>query len=162
MTNIIKKALGPCACIVLIAGIALAAQLMSVQVRSGQLRNQPGFLSKVVGNLPYGDRVDLKSEKGDWRHVSSVKLGKSGWIHVSALSEQEIVLNPTNKDVKAAAKSDELALAGKGFNKQVEQQYRKQNKLNYSKVDEMEQLTVAQTTITKFIKTGGLGTGGAR
>ncbi|WP_319543102.1 SH3 domain-containing protein [uncultured Pseudodesulfovibrio sp.] len=162
MTGMLKNGLNACVCIVLIAGIALAAQLMSVQVRSGQLRDKPEFLSKVVANLPYGDRVNLTSEKGDWRHISSVKLGKSGWIHVSALSEQEIILNPTNKDVDAAAKSDELALAGKGFNKQVEQQYRKQSKLNYAKVDEMEKLTISQTTIAKFISTGALGQGEAQ
>nr|WP_321513827.1 SH3 domain-containing protein [uncultured Pseudodesulfovibrio sp.] len=162
MTGMLKNGLSACVCIVLIAGIALAAQLMSVQVRSGQLRDKPEFLSKVVANLPYGDRVNLTSEKGDWRHISSVKLGKSGWIHVSALSEQEIILNPTNKDVDAAAKSDELALAGKGFNKQVEQQYRKQSKLNYAKVDEMEKLTISQTTIAKFISTGALGQGEAQ
>ncbi|BDQ37101.1 hypothetical protein SYK_14610 [Pseudodesulfovibrio nedwellii] len=162
MTGSIRKGLGVCGCLLFIASIAVAAQLMSVQVRSGQLRDNPGFLSKVVAKLPYGDRVNLKSEKGDWRHVSSVKLGKSGWIHISALSEQEIVLNPTNKDVQAAAKSDELALAGKGFNKQVEQQYRKQSKLNYAKVDEMEKLTVSQTTIAKFISTGALGKGYAQ
>ncbi|MCJ2163460.1 MULTISPECIES: SH3 domain-containing protein [unclassified Pseudodesulfovibrio] len=149
------------ALVILAATIALAAQMMSVQVRSGQLRDKPGFLSKVVCELAYGDRVDLKSENRDWRQVSA-KNGKTGWMHVSALTEQEIVLNPTNKDVETAASSDELALAGKGFNKQVEEQYKKQSKLNYAKVDEMEKIVVPQNYIQDFIRIGCLGKGGAK
>ena len=142
--------------------VALAAQLMSVQVRSGQLRTKPAFLSKVVCNLAYGDRVALSEEQGDWRKVALAAGGKSGWMHVSALTEQMIILNPTNKDVKAAASSDELALAGKGFNKQVEDQYRSQSNLNYSKVDEMEKIVVPPKHIRDFLAKGGLAAGGAQ
>ena len=147
--------------VVLAATVALAAQMMSVQVRSGQLRDKPAFLSKIVCELAYGDRVDLQSEEGDWRKVTS-GAGKTGWMHFSALTEQEIVLNPTDKDVEAAASSDELALAGKGFNKQVEDEYRKGSKLDYAKVDEMEKIVVPQNFIQDFIRVGQLGQGGAQ
>ena len=139
--------------------VALAAQIMSVQVRSGQLRAKPAFLSKVVSNLAYGDQVALSGEEGDWRKVTPAKGGAPGWMHVSALSEQVIILNPTNKDVEAAASSDELALAGKGFNKQVEAQYRTQTHLDYSKVDEMEKIVVPPNRIRDFLQKGGLGGG---
>lgn len=140
--------------------VALAAQMQSVQVRSGQLRNKPAFLSKIVCNLAYGDKVSLAKKQGDWRKVSAVKNGKSGWMHVSALTEQIIVLNPTDKDVEAAASSDELALAGKGFNKQVEEQYRAQSHLDYAKVDEMEKIVVPPKYIHDFLRKGGLKQGG--
>jgi len=148
--------------ILLIVTVAFAAQMLSVQVRSGQLRDKPGFLSKIVSELPYGDRVDLKSEKGDWRRVTSSKSGKTGWMHSSALTEQEIVLNPTDKDVETAAKSDELALAGKGFNKQVEEEYQQDKKLDYSQVNEMEALSVSPQQVQSFMKAGNLGKGGAQ
>lgn len=144
------------------AAVALAAQLMSVQVRSGRLRDKPAFLSRVVCNLAYGDRVVLSGEKGDWRKVAPATGGKPGWMHVSALTEQEIVLNPTDKDVEAAASSDELALAGKGFNKQVEDQYRAQSNLDYAKVDEMEKIAVPPKLIREFLRKGGLDAGGAQ
>lgn len=147
-------------CIAAAASLALAAQLMSVQVRSGQLRDKPGFLSKVVTRLPYGQRVDLIGEKEDWKKVTSPK--GSGWMHTSALTEKEIILRPTNKDIEAAAQSDELALAGKGFNKQVEENYRKQSRLDYSKVDAMEKFRVSQAEVQQFIKSGKLGQGGVR
>ena len=136
--------------------------MMSVQVRSGQLRDKPAFLSKVVCSLAYGDRVSLADEQGDWRKVSAAKGGKSGWMHVSALTEQMIVLNPTDKDVEAAASSDELALAGKGFNKQVEDQYRAQSRLDYAKVDEMEKIVVPPKYIQDFLRKGSLKPGGAQ
>ncbi|MEZ7195229.1 SH3 domain-containing protein [Pseudodesulfovibrio karagichevae] len=157
MQRTMKTATAAAALMVLAAGLAWAAQLLSVQVRAGQLRDKPGFLSKVVGELEYGDRVDLKAEKGDWRQVRSMGDGRSGWMHFSALTEREIILNPTDKDVQAAASSDELALAGKGFNKQVEDRYRKQTRLDYAQVDEMEKIAVPQKYIREFILAGRLG-----
>ncbi len=147
--------------IIALAGIAIAAQLMSVQVRSGQLRGKPSYLGRLVTLLPYGDRVNLQAKEGEWRKITSVRQGKTGWMHISALTEQEIVLNPTNRDVESAAQSDELALAGKGFNKQVEENFKKQEKLDYAKVDEMEDFSVSQEDIQAFIKSGSL-KGGAR
>lgn len=144
-------------CTLGLAGIALAAQVMSVQVRSGQLRDKPGYLGRLVTLLPYGDPVTLDAEEGEWRKVTSTKQNKTGWMHQSALSEQKIILRPTNRDVEAAAQSDELALAGKGFNKQVEEQYMEEKGLDYTLVDEMEDLSVSQDDIQAFVKSGELG-----
>lgn len=144
-------------CLLGLAATALAAQVMSVQVRSGQLREKPSYLGRLVTLLPYGDPVRLEAEEGEWRRVTSVKQNKSGWMHQSALTEQEIILRPTNRDVESAARSDELALAGKGFNKQVEEQYQEEKDLDYSLVDEMEGFSVAQDDIQAFIKSGELG-----
>jgi uncharacterized protein YgiM (DUF1202 family) len=157
MQRMMKRLPLAAALLVLAAGLAWAAQLMSVQVRTGQLRDKPGFLSKVVGELEYGDQVDLKGEQGDWLQVKSVGDGRAGWMHSSALTVREIVLNPTDKDVQSAASSDELALAGKGFNKQVEDRYRKQTRLDYRRVDEMEKIVVPPKYIREFILVGRLG-----
>ncbi len=140
-----------------LTGIALAAQMMSVQVRSGQLRAKPGFLGRLVTILPYGDRVNLKAEEGEWRKVTSVKMGQTGWMHISALTQQEIILRPTERHVESAAQSDQLVLAGKGFNKQVEEKFQEQEKLDYAKVDEMEDYSVSQEEIQQFAKSGSLG-----
>ncbi|BCS87992.1 SH3 domain-containing protein [Pseudodesulfovibrio sediminis] len=155
MKCILKSSLLVTAALALVVSVALAAQMLSIQVRSGQLRDKPGYLSKVISKLSYGDRVEMLSEKNDWRKVKSPS-GAAGWMHVSALSEQEIILKPTNKDVEAAAESDELALAGKGFNKQVEDKYKSEQKLDYATVNQMEKLTVSPNTIQKFMKDGGL------
>lgn len=162
MKHSVSISLATALCVVVIATVALAAQLMSVQVRSGQLRDKPAFLSKVVGTVDYGDQVGIVSDKNDWRKVTTAPGGKMGWMHASALTEQKIVLNPTDKDVAAAANSDEIALAGKGFNKQVEEKYQEETKLDYSMVDTMEKLNVPPQEVQQFMVSGELGAGGAQ
>ena len=131
------------------------AKAMSVQVKKCQLRNQPTFLGKVVTNLEYGDRVEVAREKDSWFTVTP--SGKNGgWVHVSALSKKEIILNPESKDIEEAASNDEIALAGKGFNKQVEDKYRQDKNLDFSWIDKMETIVVSQIDIDNFVGRGGM------
>lgn len=135
---------------------------MSVQVKKCQLRNQPSFMGKVVSTLSYGDQVTVAEEKESWLNVVPSAKGSGGWVHVSALSAKQIVLNPDSRDVQGSTSSGEIALAGKGFNQQVEQEYKKQNRgADFSWVDKMEQIVVTQQEIQSFLQEGGLaGEGG--
>lgn len=129
---------------------------MSVQVKKCQLRNKPTFLAKIVTNLQYGDIVEVEREKQSW---AEVKTGNkpTGWVHVSALSEKKIILKPNSQDIKNAASGDEIALAGKGFNEQVEENYKKNNKnIDFAWVDKMEQFVVTQEEMISFLQQGGL------
>jgi uncharacterized protein YgiM (DUF1202 family) len=129
---------------------------MSVQVKQCQLRNKPSFLGKVVTSIDYGKRVDVEKEENSWAMVSLPK-GGSGWVHLSALSEKEIVLNPNSQEIQEAASSDEIALAGKGFNKQVEEKFKQENKnIDFSWIDKMEKITVSQNEMQNFVSKGGL------
>lgn len=103
---------------------ATGEKMMSVQVRQGQIRSTPSFLGRIVVNLSYGDRVQVREEKGSWIRVSVPGSRAGGWIHASALTTKKIVIRAGTKDVSLAASADELALAGKGFNKQVEQEFK--------------------------------------
>lgn len=128
----------------------------SVQVRDGLVRTKPSFLGAVVATVHYGDRLAAVQTKDSWVEVA---LGgsKQGWIHLSALTEKEIVLQPNAQQVSQAASSDELALAGKGFNKQVEEQFRRQNsQVNFGGVDRMETYRVSQEEMAQFLKAGAL------
>ena len=135
---------------------------MSVQVKKCQLRNQPSFMGKIVSNLSYGDTVTVKEEKESWLNVDPPAKGGGGWVHVSALSSKKIVLDPESRDVKGSTSSEEIALAGKGFNQQVEQEYKKQNRnVDFSWVDKMEQIVIPQQESQTFLQQGGLtATGG--
>lgn len=133
-----------------------AAKAYSVQVKKGQLRSKPTFFGKVVKNLKYGDRVQGISEKGPWRKVKAAK--GTGWIHSSSLTKKTIVLTSGKKQAKVGASSDEMVLAGKGFNKQMEKQYRSKNKgLNYTWVDKAEKnYPTSSKQILAFINQGKL------
>lgn len=130
---------------------------MSVQVKTGQLRLTPSFLGKIVARLYYGDRIYVIEEKGSWRRVGLSGGAAEGWIHASALSPKKIVLQAGAKDVETAASSDELALAGKGFNQQVESEFRAKNpNLDFTWIDKMEAFVVSENEMKQFLKKGGL------
>lgn len=130
---------------------------MSVQVKKGQVRSRPTFLGKIVGTLSYGDRVNLVEEKKTWFRIAMPGAGISGWMHASSLTRKKIVLTAGAADVREAATSDELALAGKGFNKQVEGEFRAKNRhIDFTWIDQMEQYAVSKSQINRFIQYGGL------
>ncbi len=140
-----------------LAAAAVQAAQMSVQVKEGVLREKASFLGKPVGNVAYGDRVDVLASQGDWRQVRSAS-GATGWIHSSALDSKRVTLAAASgNDVQLAASSDEVALAGKGFSQEVETEYKKQNRaLDYAWVDRMITFKVTDAEALRFLQEGGL------
>lgn len=143
-------------CVVLMATSAWAATEMSVQVRDGQLRNRASFLGTVVGTVAYGDRVVVQQKQAGWCEVSLA--GKSGWIHESALTPKRVVLASGASDARVqSVGSEEVALAGKGFSKEVESEYKRQNpQLDFTWVDWMGRQTVSSAQKIEFLKQGDL------
>ncbi|MDR3570337.1 MAG: SH3 domain-containing protein [Syntrophobacteraceae bacterium] len=127
--------------------------LMSVQVKVAQMRSTPSFLGSIVCPLAYGDRVRALGKQGDWVDVKSSN-NRTGWIHQSALTEKLVVLN-SGAGVSSSASNQEIALAGKGFNQDVERQYRASNaRLDYARVDRMESLKISRDQMISFLDDG--------
>jgi hypothetical protein len=147
-------------CLVLLMASAAAGEggkAMSVQVKQGQVRATPSFLGKIVATLSYGDRVEVLEKKNPWIKVLPPGKGAPGWMHASALSEKRIVLKAGRKEAEVAASGGELALAGKGFNADVEAEFRKTHKdIDFSWVDRMQAMKVPQEKIGAFLREGGL------
>lgn len=153
-----------CILMVMVATTWSSSGTMSVQLKTGQLRSNPSFLGPVVAEVVYGDQVDVLEQQGDWLQVRSMRE-QSGWIHQSALSKKRIVLNAGGDSPQVAASGEEIALAGKGFNSDVEAQYKKgHSALDYTWVDEMETFKVSPREMISFLKSGGVQPpeGGAR
>jgi hypothetical protein len=55
--------------------------------------------------------------------------------------------------------ANEVALAGKGFNQEVEDAYRNQGNLNYADVDLVEAITVSEDDLRRFLEEGRLSMG---
>ncbi|NSW86244.1 MAG: SH3 domain-containing protein [Syntrophobacteraceae bacterium] len=137
---------------------------MSVQVQTGQVRSEPSFLGAVLASLAYGDRIDVIGQQGDWMEVA-VPGGSRGWMHRSALTKKKVVLNAGWQDVGTGASSDELALAGKGFNAETEGLFRERHRqADFLWVDRMERFVVYPEEMLAFLKEGGVKPlkGGAR
>ena len=135
--------------------LSAQAETVWIQVRETKLRSQPLFYAPGSKTLKYGDSATKLSEEKGWTQVSVDST--TGYIPTSALSRDTIVL--TARDVtKVHAEAGEVVLAGKGFSKEVEKEYRAQNsEARYDLVDRIERSnSVPTATLPKFIKAGGL------
>jgi len=133
-----------------------AAGMMTVQVREGQLRQTPSFLGKIVGRVSYGEQVMVEGEKAGWSQVRLLN-GKMGWIHDSALTEEKLVVQAGKGNVGTGASSDELALAGKGFNSDIEAEFKKRNQdIDFTWIDRMEKIVVTPEETIVFFREGGV------
>jgi uncharacterized protein YgiM (DUF1202 family) len=134
-----------------------AAEMMSIQVKKGEIRSTPSFLGTIVARVSYGDRVYVREKRGSWIRIDLPGKSKQGWIHASLLTSKKIVLKAGAADVRTSASSDELALAGKGFSKQVENKFKGKNpNISYAYIDRMEKFVVSQKQIKQFLKEGEL------
>jgi len=138
-----------------IAAVAWAAQEMSVQVQQTALRGRPSYLGPVTADLAYGDRVSVIADRGPWHEVRTAD-GRTGWVHASALTPKKVVLQAGEADVATGASTDDLALAGKGFNEEVEAVYRADTDLDYTWVDRMQSWTVSPAQAAAFLTAGGV------
>jgi uncharacterized protein YgiM (DUF1202 family) len=143
------------ACLALIVGLA-AAETFIVKVKSTNLHKSPKFYAASVTALSAGDRLEKVSGQGDWVQVRTAS-GAVGWIHSSALAPRKFSLGATNTGLKTQATADEVALASKGFNKQVEDSYRARNKnISFVWVDKMLLISVTPGQEETFLKDGKL------
>ena len=113
-----------------------SAATMSVQVKDAPVRATPSFVGKVVGALAYGDQVEIQQTQGAW-------------------SSKKIVLAAGQEQAKVAASGDELALAGKGFNSDVEAQFKSVHKdIDFTWINRMEKIRIPATEMQAFLKGG--------
>lgn len=130
---------------------------MSVQVKKGQVRKSPSFIAAVVAEVSYGGQVAVRGEKGPWVHVFDPRSRAEGWMHASALTARKVVLQSGGTAAPTSVSGDELALAGKGFNQQVEEAFKRKNpQLDFTWVDRMEAQVVSPDDMRRFLADGQL------
>ena len=132
-----------------------AAGTMSVQIKKGVLKSLPSFLGQNVGTVTYGERVTPMLREGEW--IKVLTRTQQGWLHATALTDKQIVLESGSSQAATGVSSSEIMLAGKGFNSQVESKYREENpKLRFDRVDAMERYSVSPETERRFAQRGQL------
>lgn len=140
-------------CLLLLPAWA-SAEVMSIQVKKGQIRSKASFLGKVVKSAGYGAQVSILKRQGAWYQVKSG--GATGWMHKSALSSKKISLK-AGRNVGASASGRELALAGKGFNSEVEAEFKNRNRnISFKWVNQMEKINISPREMQTFLKQGGI------
>ena len=133
-------------------------ETLYVSVKTAAVKSGTGSFSSTVTNVEYGDVVTVL-KPGDKTTQIKLSNGKTGYISTGSLTKKKIVKSSNGSTVKASTK--EIALAGKGFTAQSESAYKTQNSnLDFSKVDEIEKVSVSVSELQTFIKDGSLKDGG--
>lgn len=128
----------------------------AVQVRETIVRDQPSFTGKTLGILKYGAKVSILEEKSGWARVSAEGGKLQGWVHGSAITKKSVALSSKGGSGTGASTA-EVSLAGKGFNAQVEAQYRSQNAaLDFATIDTMETIRFKPEELRAFLSEGGI------
>jgi len=149
--------------ILLVSGLAAAqskGSTLYVAVKTLTLKASTDmFATNNKGTLKYGDKVTVLQvkDKGKYVEVQSITDPKiTGWTTYVNFSSKQIVSGTTS-----TASAKEMALAGKGFSQQAENDLKKQKgNLNYADVDKTESITVREKDIKKFMEEGKLKMGG--
>jgi len=139
---------------------------LSVQVETAPVREKPDWLGKVLEPLPYGTRVSVVGQRGDlWMQVAGrgeegAPPPRAGWMSKSHLTAMKLARVPGAGGQGSFGVSDEeVALAGKGFDEDVEKAYRTGKpglSRAYSVLDELEKKKPAPEAVARFREQGQL------
>ena len=138
----------------LIAGAALAAaETVTVIVRKTSIRRDRQFYAPTVAEADLGASFTVLAREKGWVKVGT-KSGE-GWLHESAVTVKKVAAS--SQGPGAAVADEDITLAGKGFNPQVESEYRKKNpEADFDAVDRMERLEPGEKAVASFMREGNL------
>jgi uncharacterized protein YgiM (DUF1202 family) len=143
----------------LVCGLAMAqvakGGTLYAAAKTVTLKSSTGFFAGTRGTLNYGDRVTVLQVNGKWVEVRSASNASlSGWTASSNFSVKQVIAGSSS-----SATAKEVALAGKGFNQEVEDSYKTKGNLNYADVDKTEALSVSDADLLRFLDEGRLAKG---
>jgi hypothetical protein len=156
----VKRLLNVAAAVLLLAGVAAAAtETVTVVVKKTSIRRDRQFYAPTIAEAKLGDAFAVEAREKGWVKVGTA--AGTGWLHESAVTSKKVVASSQGP---AGGKTDErdVAAAGKGFNPQVESEYRSKNpEANYDAVDRMEKLGASEKAVEAFVREGDLQPRGA-
>lgn len=134
---------------------SFAGQTLMVTIKQVSIRADKQFFAKTVAEAKYQDRLEAIKQQGDWYQVAF--KGVQGWVHKSSVGEAAKGSTGSSTVASSKVSDEDVALAGKGFNSQVEGDYKKKNpNLNFAAVDSLEKISVSDKDSAEFMKAGRL------
>lgn len=135
----------------------LFAKTFVVKIQTTNLRTEPKFYARSLAVLRTGEGVEQIGTQDGWIQVKTSQ-GLVGWIHSSAVAEKKFSLTAIGQPLKTQASAAEVALAAKGFNKQVEEKYKATHPgISFVWVDKMLKIKIPLSQMEIFLKRGKLG-----
>lgn len=140
-----------------LSAAAAYASTVTVLVQETALRKRAQSYSPSVGVARLGQKFESLGVEAGFHKTAS------GYIHSSAVTTRKAGLSGGD-GVGGSATADEVTLAGKGFNAQVEKSYGQKNgSVNFAAVNAMERRSVPEAELFDFLRAGGLmGEGGSK
>lgn len=135
---------------------SLIGRTMYVTGKTIEVKSSTAFFSDTLGTLSYGDPVAVLQQYGKWVQIRSLEPPVlSGWVAAASLTTKRILVSAGT----TSASANEIALAGKGFNQEVENVYRQNGTLNYDAIDAMEAIQIPNRQLFTFLQEGRLARG---
>jgi len=137
------------------SGSGSGPKAQTVQVKEIDIKSSPNYMSSSIGRLTYGARVEISATEGNWYRIKT----PPGYIPKNAVGQSAKSVDASKGYAASGVTHDETALAGKGFNPQVEGQYKKSSAslaAAYTQVDRVERMTVSDSALRSFIAQGKL------
>jgi hypothetical protein len=143
-------------CLLGIGALSAQSKTMYVTAKTIEVKSSTTFFSDTLGTVSYGAPVSVLQEYGRWIKISSLDPPViSGWVAAASLTTKRIIVSAGT----TSASANEIALAGKGFNQQVEDVYRQNGTLNYDAIDAIEALQIPNRQLFAFLQEGRLARG---
>jgi hypothetical protein len=152
------RALGFCVVLSLLAADAPQdpGDIVIVTRKTTKLRSQKRAFAPAVAELREGDKLAFQSKEGAWLAVRFDK--QSGFVH-----ENDVSTNPdvrlSGQGVRETYSTSETAAARKGFNPQVEKNYRQSKpelERAFGLVDQLQARDVPEAAVRDFLIAGKL------
>jgi hypothetical protein len=155
-----KRLLSVALAAALTVGVAAAAtDTVTVIVKKAAIRRDKQFYAPTIAEGQFGDSFPVQSRASGW-----VKVGTrsgDGWLHESAVTTRKVAASSGSASGGKVDDRD-VANAAKGFNPQVESEYRKKNPTaNFAAVDRMEKLDADEAAVASFVRDGRIQPRGA-
>lgn len=123
-----------------------------VNVQQSELKEKASNFGKTVQSLEYAQPVTLIEDNGKWAKIS-LENGTQGYVNSASLTKRKI------RSSGFSASASELALAGKGFNVEIENTYKQSGNVDFDSVDDMESFRIKNNELLSFLKEGNLNEG---
>lgn len=129
---------------------------LTVTRKTTKLRAQKKLFAPAVAELHEGDKLVFDQRDGAWLAVKFDKL--NGWLHETDVSKNPDV-RLSGEGVRENYSASETSAARKGFNPQVEKNYRDKNPnldAAFRLVDKLQARAVPEAEVRTFLVDGGL------
>ncbi len=142
-----------------VGGAIAATETVTVIVKKTSIRRDRQFYAATLVEAALGDSFGVLAREKGWVKVGT-RSGE-GWLHESAVTAKKVVAS-SQGPAGGAVDDRDVAHAGKGFNPQVESEYRKKNpQANFAAVDRMEKLGASDQAVAALAGAGHLPPRGA-